>query len=176
MLVDYLFKSTRLGFRILNKNDAKFLLKNHNESSFKQWFPNECYTDVDEALEAINFFSDCAGNKILPYVLAIELLRTNELIGDVGVNEIEGQSDKVEIGFSICEKYQGFGYATETLTAMSEFIVENFFINSLYGRVINGNDISCKVLQKCGFKYKDIELEANDDPYGNGMLVYLRTF
>ena len=173
--MNYIFKSARLGFRAFNKNDAEAFYNNHNEEKFKQWFPgNEC-EDIEEALEEIDFFRGCVNDKVLPYVLAIELLETSELIGDTGANEVEGKNNEVEIGFSICEKHQGFGYATEAVIAMSKFIMQVFPVKKLYGRVLKGNDVSCKILQKSGYKYKAIEMEAEDDPYGNGMLVYVRT-
>lgn len=171
----YIFESTRLGFRAFNKNDAEAFLKNHNEEKFKQWFPGNACEDLEEAFEDIAFFSDCVDRKIMPYVLALESLETNELVGDLGVNEVAGKSGEIEIGFSICEKYQGLGYASEALIAMSNFIASLFSIDSLYGRVLHGNDASCKVLQKGGFTYQNTEMDAEDDPYGKGMLVYIRT-
>ncbi|MCM1540338.1 MAG: GNAT family N-acetyltransferase [Blautia sp.] len=124
------------------------------------------------ALRAINFYINCVNNKHLPYVLAVELKCTGELIGDTGVNEVEGNPEEVEIGYGICKMYCGKGYATELLMAMTKYIVEIFGINILYGRVMNGNNASVRVLEKNGYEFVREELEAEDDPYGNGMLIY----
>ena len=40
--------------------------------------------------DAIYFYVDCVNHGHLPYVLAAELKETGELIGDTGVNEVEG--------------------------------------------------------------------------------------
>ena len=42
----------------------------------------------------------------------------------------------------------------------------------LYGRVMRGNNASVRVLEKNGFIFVEEESGAEDDPYGNGMLIY----
>jgi ribosomal-protein-alanine N-acetyltransferase len=170
--MDYIFETEHLGIRKFKIEDAKCLYENHLEAEVKKWIPNESYADIEETQEAINFYVNCVDNKQLPYVLAVELKETGELIGDTGVNEVEGNLDEVEIGYGICRKHSGKGYATEVLRAMSEFIVETFRINVLYGRVMNGNNASIRVLEKNGYKFLKEEFGAEDDPYGNGMFIY----
>ena len=72
----------------------------------------------------------------------------------------------------ICKKYSGKGYATELLNAMTEFIVSTFGIKVLYSRVMRGNNASVRVLEKNGYLFDKEEFGAEDDPYGNGMLIY----
>ena len=115
---------------------------------------------------------DCVNGRHLPYVLAVELKETGELIGDTGVNEVEGSPDEAEIGYEICKKYSGNGYAAELLKAMTAFIKRTFGMNVLYGRVMRGNNASVRVLEKNGYEFVKEEFGAEDDPYGNGMLIY----
>lgn len=84
--------------------------------------------------------------------------------------------DEVEIGYGICKKYSGKGYATELIKAMTEFIIETFGVNVLYGRVMHGNDASVRVLEKNGYVFVAEEFGAEDDPYGNGMLIYKKQY
>lgn len=170
--MEYLFETEHLKIRSFEIQDAGSLYENHLEEEVKKWIPNESYADMEEALEAVRFYIDCVNGRRLPYVLAVELKETGELIGDTGVNAVEGSSDEVEIGYAICEKYSGKGYATELLRAMTEYITEAFEINNLYGRVMHGNSASVKVLEKNGYEFVREEFGAEDDPYGNGMLIY----
>lgn len=55
---------------------------------------------------------------------------------------------------------------------MTEFIRRTFGINILYGRVMRGNNASVRVLEKNGYEFVKEEFGAEDDPYGNGMLIY----
>ncbi len=170
--MDYIFETEHLKIRKFEIEDVQSLYENHLEDEVKKWIPNESYADIIEAKDAISFYMDCVNNKYLPYVLAVELKETGHLVGDIGVNEVEGNNDEVEIGYTICKKYSGKGYATELLKAMTEYTIETFKINILYGRVMNGNKSSVRVLEKNGYKFVDKELGAEDDPYGNGMLIY----
>lgn len=180
----YLFETKRLGFRMFQKSDANDLFQNHSEDELRKWIPNECYADMEETIEAIDFFCTCANNNVLPYVLAIELKETRKLIGDIGLNEVErstecksakkeiGVKKEIEVGFSIGERYQGNGYATEALKEMTAFANKHFKINILQGRVMRGNVSSCKVLEKCNYQFEIEEFDAKDDYYKKGILVY----
>ena len=158
--------------RKLEPEDAARLYENHAEAKVKKWFPNESYADIDEAKDAIRFFNDCVEKNHLPFVLAVQLKETGELIGDTGVSEVDGEPNSVEIGYQICEKHSGKGLATEVLNAMTAFSFARFNATISYGRVVHGNAASARVLEKAGYKFVNEEYGAEDDPYGNGMLVY----
>ena len=170
--MDYIFETEHLKVRKFRMEDSPCLYKNHLEEEVKKWIPNESYADMEETQGAINFYVDCVNGGHLPYVLAVELKETGELIGDTGVNEVEGKTNEVEIGYGICKKYSGKGYATELVNAMTEFVVSTFKIHVLYGRIMRGNDASVRVLEKNGYIFVDEEFGAEDDLYGNGMLIY----
>ena len=166
------FETEHLLVRELEPEDADRMYENHAEEKVKKWFPNESYADLEEAKGAIRFFSDCVEGDHLPFVLAIQLKETGELIGDTGVSEVDGQPEAVEIGYQICEKYSGRGLATEALKAMTGFSFAKFGATVSYGRVVHGNGASARVLEKAGYIFVNEEMGAEDDPYGNGMLVY----
>ena len=170
--MEYIFETEHLKIRKFVIDDARVLYQNHLEEEVKKWIPNESYADIEETKGAISFYVDCVNNRHLPYVLAVESKQTGELIGDTGVNEVEGNVNEVEIGYGICKKYSGKGYATELLKAMTEFVISTFGIDVLYGRVMRGNNASVRVLEKNGYVFVKEEFGAEDDPYGNGMLIY----
>ena len=130
------------------------------------------YADVDEARDAIRFYADCVKSGHLPCVLGAELKETGELIGDAGISEVEGKPDETEIGYCIGQKYRGRGYAAELTDAVSGFVFSRFGIRTIYGRVVHGNEASAKVLEKSGYRFVEEQSGAEDDPYGQGMLVY----
>ena len=168
----YIFETEHLRVRSFELEDAPALYRNHLEDEVKKWIPNESYADLEEAQGAIDFFADRVKKGMLPYVLAVELRETGELIGDTGVNEVESHVDEVEIAYVINKKYSGKGYATELLQAMTEYVTEVFKIKNLFGRVMHGNGASVRVLEKNGYVFSHEEFGAEDDPYDNGMLVY----
>lgn len=80
---------------------AECLYENHLEEEVKMWIPNESYVDMEETKGTIKFYVDCVNGKHLSYVLAVELKEIGELIGDTGINAVEGNPDEVEIGYGI---------------------------------------------------------------------------
>ena len=172
--METLFETKRLAVRKFRETDARPLYENHMDEEVRKWFPNECYADEAEALDAIRFYTDCVDNGHLPFVLAVELKETGELIGDTGISEVERQPEETEIGYCIGEKYRGKGYASELLEAISGFVFSRFGIRTIYGRVVHGNKASAKVLEKNGYRFVKEEFGAEDDPYGKGMLVYAK--
>jgi len=172
--MEIFFETERLTVRKFTGGDAQRLYENHLDANVRKWFPNECYADVNEAKEAAAFYADCVSGNRLPFVLAVQLKETGELIGDTGISEAEGKPGEVEIGYQICERCCGKGYATELLKAMTGFSFSRFNCRTIWGRVVHGNDASARVLEKGGYRFVREEFGAEDDPYGNGMLVYAR--
>lgn len=166
------FETERLIVRKFRPGDAERVYEIHSEEKVRKWIPNENYGDPGEAEEAVRFFAERAGHDRLPYVLAVESRLTGELIGDTGINEVEGKTDEVEIGYVICDRYSGEGIATELAGAMTEYCVSKFGISVLYGRVMHGNEASVRVLEKNGYVFVREEFGAEDDSCGNGMLIY----
>ena len=170
--MDRVFETARLIVRKFKIEDAQCLYAHHLEEDVKRWFPNECYADMEETVSAIGFYVDRVEHKKLPYVLAVELKETGELIGDTGISEVDGRANEVEIGYIIGKEFRAKGYATEVLSAMTAFAFSSFGVNTVYARVICGNDASVRVLEKSGYCFVEKELGAADDPYDRGMLVY----
>lgn len=176
MKTEKLLETERLIIRKFKEEDAQALYENHLDEAVKQWFPNECYADVEEALDAIRFYAACVDKGHLPFVLGAELKATGELIGDAGISEVQGKPQECEVGYCIGHQYRHQGYAAELLQGLSQYIASRFGIGVIYGRVVHGNEASQKVLERSAYQFVTEEFGADDDPYGKGMLVYKKVF
>lgn len=174
--MEIMFETERLAVRKFMDEDARQLYENHLDAEVRKWFPNECYKGLEEAQDAVRFYAGCVDDGHLPFVLGVELKETGELIGDTGISEVEGKPDETEIGYCIGRKYRGKGYASELLDAISGFVASRFGVRTIWGRVVHGNGASAKVLEKNGYQFVREEFGAEDDPCGNGMLVYRKNF
>lgn len=61
------------------------------------------------------------------------------------------EDGSAEIGYGISEEYQGFGYATEAVTAAVSWAFEQNKINCVTAETDKDNIASIRVLQKSGF-------------------------
>ena len=172
--MEAIFETERLAARRFVPEDAARLYAIHLDGEVAHWFPNERYADEAEAAEAVDFFAGCVDAGKLPWVLAVTLKATGELIGDAGVSGVENRPGEVEIGYVIAREHRGKGLGAELAEGMTAFAVRALGVRTLFGRVMRGNDASVRVLEKCGYRFVAEEAGAEDDPWGNGMLVYRR--
>ena len=78
------------------------------------------------------------------------LLKDSEkIIGRAGLISRAG-FEGVEVGFVIGTEYQGKGYATEVVKECME-IAHKLFLSPVYALVMDGNEKSKRVCERCGF-------------------------
>ena len=90
--------------------------------------------------------------------LAVFLKQTNEFLGINGFKNTPNQKE-VEVGFMFLPKYQGQGFATESLKAVLSYALLLGYESAL-ANVTEPNVASTRVLEKCGFKQSGSEAEA----------------
>ncbi len=96
------------------------------------------------------------------YRFALVLKETGALIGTVLIY-YEEEVECWEIGYNLGKRYWGKGYATEAMSRVIEFAVEEIHISEIVGRYAKENPASGNVMKKLGFQYeKDIPYECNN--------------
>ncbi len=169
MQENYLFTSERLGYRRLVPGDVVTVFSHHREASLAAGIPNEVYDTLEEARETVDFLIARFDAGELPYILAVCLLETGEMIGTAGVCAI---SKGVEIDYAVREAFQRQGFGAETVRAVTAFCGERFPCPCLYGMVARDNVASRKTLERAGYRYVGMEARPKGDPYEDGMHVY----
>jgi len=134
-------------------DDVVKVFQMSQEDGMRKWIPDQVYKDESHAKDVINFLCSQYSNKSAPqekpYVLGVELKKTHELIGHVGLSQTD---DGVEIGYAIEDKHQEKGYATEAVSAISDWAFANLNLPAILGIVASENKGSFKVLEKSKFK------------------------
>lgn len=80
----------------------------------------------------------------------IALKENNQVIGDLWVYLIENDR-MASVAVRISGAYQGKGFGTESLSAMTGFCFENTELQRLWTEVDVRNLASCRMLEKCGY-------------------------
>lgn len=96
---------------------------------------------------------------------AIILRESDELVGTISLNMIEGE--RANLGYWIGVPYWGNGYCTEAAKEIIKFGFENYGLSELFATHLKLNPASGKVMKKNGFKY--IKDEMNE---GRAVLYY----
>ena len=77
-------------------------------------------------------------------------LNNGTRVGDLCFKGLDSKG-VVEIGYGILEEYQGQGYATEAVKAVTEWALQKNNVTAIEAETDLDNIISQKVLAKCGF-------------------------
>lgn len=146
-------QATHLTLRPFELEDAAKVFAMSQEPGIRAWIPDQVYEDEPAALEVLRYlitqYQAVVTPAQSPYVLGVCLKGSWELIGHVGLSPLDGL---VEIGYAIEEKHQGNGYATQAVTAMTEWGTRDLGLHGILGIVGGGNIASRKVLEHAGFE------------------------
>jgi RimJ/RimL family protein N-acetyltransferase len=83
--------------------------------------------------------------------LAIQVKRTGEIVGIIGLINLDPFTPKGEIGYWISSSMTGRGYATDAVRTLLEFCRDEMKLHRIDACVADENIASRKVLEKCGF-------------------------
>lgn len=155
------FESERLLYRPFQMGDAETMVRYNNESSRRKWFYFQepdcltlefCIKEIEKNIalwtREINILED-------HFDFAVVLKETGEYIGNVGISGA-GRED-ADIGYGICESYQGKGFATEATRAIVEWgfdkLKELGANQKIVAEIEHENWASRKVVEKAGFTF-----------------------
>ncbi len=85
-------------------------------------------------------------------VFAIVTKRDMQLVGAVGLRDIDREHSQTEMGFWIGVESWGHGYATEAANAALDFGFQTLGLNRIYAHHMLRNPASGRVLEKIGMK------------------------
>lgn len=105
--------------------------------------------DFNNRDEAVSMFKKIKERSYSTEHYEFGIYKDNKLIG--WVNDVDKNSDEIEIGYVINPEYHNNGYATEVLKAIIEDIFLKGF-NEIIAGAFESNKPSIRVMEKCGMK------------------------
>ena len=98
-------------------------------------------------------------------ILAVELSKTEELLGTMGFNEISRENACACLDYWIGKPYWNCGYATEALRALAKYGFEDLLLHRVQGFSLSRNPASIRVMQKAGLR-KEGHLRKHVNTWG----------
>lgn len=146
-------ETDRLRLRRLGVDDIPMVFDFNADHEALRYVPRAPYVHLDEAVEKvagfIKGFRDRNG-----IWWAFVLKNSNEAIGYGGLFDIDAECSKAEIGYGLLKPFWRQGYASEIVSEMTRFAVEQANLHRVYGLVDPENTPSAKVLLKLGFQHE----------------------
>jgi len=145
-----------LKLRYYTLKDVIPVMEMSQEPLSRQWLASQITETVDKTAELIKYLVSEYDKVSVPlycdFVLGIEELETEVLVGHVGLSPFKGD---IEVGYGIGALYHGKGYATEAVSAVTKWALNDGGLSSIVGLVDIKNSGSKRVLEKSGFIYED---------------------
>ncbi len=89
--------------------------------------------------------------------------KSGKFIGTCGVTSFDEKENSIEIGYVLSPDFWGAGLATEAARTVMRFCFENFGVDRITGKFMEGNNASMRVMTKLGMTLEGI--------YRNSMFV-----
>lgn len=154
--------SNRLTISVLGKRDLDWYANEIKKDYFIEFNDNKKILNMSLAETKFKILSLIATYS-LPYSfiyefrLIIKNKDTKENIGGITLFPIDILDNSLEIAYWINPKYQGFGFATEAVNRIVQFIFTCFKeIDNIKLIIQKGNIKSIRLATRCGFTYKQI--------------------
>jgi RimJ/RimL family protein N-acetyltransferase len=79
---------------------------------------------------------------------------SNLLIGDIGIHflETDAENNQVEIGYTLNKHFRGKGYASESLTAIIDFLITDLHKKRITASIDPTNSDSIRLIERLGFR------------------------
>jgi ribosomal-protein-alanine N-acetyltransferase len=153
--------TARLLLRPFTLADVPRIFALSREDALRRWLPDQVYQDEEDAaavLRALIAHTAAPPDpRVRPYVLAIEHDRA--VVGHAGLSPARGS---VEVGYAIEARLHGQGLATEAVTAISTWALDELGLPEVLGIVDAENRSSRRVLEKAGFARSAEEVKQID--------------
>ena len=134
------------------------LYKNPNVFTF---IPGSAKKSKETVRNMIGHFERDFRKKKMIFLGVCRSDQPDELIGTAEIFQYDPKANKAVIGYRFCESCWGQGLATETVRALSGYLLNTAGLNRLEAYVMPQNTASQRVLEKNGFVREGLLRQAN---------------
>ncbi|MFJ3228369.1 GNAT family N-acetyltransferase [Streptomyces sp. NPDC086783] len=134
--------------------DAGAWLRGLSDPEFQRWnTPLKAVRDIDGARESLRMRAESAvdGTGVSFCVTDAE---SGEILGHIGVNEIDHVMGCARVGYWVLPEARGRKVASRALATAAGFAFTELGVHRLELGHALGHDASCRVAERCGFRYE----------------------
>ena len=148
-----LINSERLYLRPVSMDDKESMYAYRSDSETSKYLSliPESVEDIAKLIDKTSKEIEVAGTW---FQFVIIKKYPDLLIGDIGIHFLDNGTDnkQVEIGYTLSNKYRNKGYATEALTNVINFLINDLQKHRIIASIDPTNKDSIKLIEKLGFR------------------------
>jgi RimJ/RimL family protein N-acetyltransferase len=155
-LPDPVARSRRLELRRLDPALSPQLLALLNDPEIARWTLRIPYPYA--AVDAREFFRRGRKSARTGRSLSLHVVRRSDraLVGGIGLNDIDPEHHRAEVGYWIGRPYRGQGYAREGLRSICRLAFGRLGLDRIEAGIFPGNVASARVLRAGGFRREGV--------------------
>jgi RimJ/RimL family protein N-acetyltransferase len=153
----YFLSTQRLGFRVWSEADFDLALGLWGDLEVTNLIDARGKLSEAQVRERLSQEMSTARSHGVQY-WPVFLLENDEHVGCCGLRPYDEARNIMEIGFHICSRHWGRGYATEAAWAMLAYAFESLEVAGLFAGHNPKNKVSRHILERLGFRYTHDEL------------------
>lgn len=147
-----ILETQRLNLRKLTVDDAEFIFRLLNETSFIQNIGDKGVRTLDDARDYILDGPMASYEKFGFGLFLVEEKTSGVAIGICGLLKRDALND-VDLGYALLPEFCSKGYAVESAWGVMRFAVKTLGLKRVAAIVATGNERSIRVLEKIGFEF-----------------------
>ena len=134
--------------------------------ALQRWMPWATPVPMPEHSESWcrNAAADFLARRQLPMLFFLR--DSGALVGSSGMPRIDWEVPRFEIGYWVRRRYEGRGYATEAVGALTRFTFETLRAQRVEIRVDDRNERSWRVAERLGYRLEGVLRNEARDAYG----------
>jgi RimJ/RimL family protein N-acetyltransferase len=147
------FYTNRLHIRPVNIKDDKSIFKYRSDPETHRYL-----SLIPKTVEDVSDFINRTSSEInVPgtwFQFVIIELDSDILIGDIGIHFLETDSENMqaEIGYTLDKNYRGKGYATEALTEIIDYLINDLNKHRIIASIDPTNTDSIRLIERLRFR------------------------
>lgn len=144
--------TNRLSIEPLSSRDLDIFVRYRQDpeiARYQSWETNYSREDALQLIQAQAAETFPEKGQWLQY--AIHLLKTQELVGDIGLHRLAEEEFVFELGFTVAREHQGQGIAKEAISRLMSELFEGHSARKIIATTDERNTASIKVLTGLGF-------------------------
>lgn len=134
--------------------DVEAWLHGHTDPEFRRWnTPLRLFRDIDGARESLRARAESvAKGTTAAYCVTDE--DSGTALGSIGLHEMDPVVRCARVGYWVLPEARGRGVATRALAVAARWAFTDLELHRLELGHALGHEVSCKVAERCGFRYE----------------------
>jgi len=151
--MEFKIEGKQINLRKLKKSDASSIYQNAKDFEIARYTTLPYPYRLKNAEDFIKMTHQKMRKK-KSFELGIEFKENKEIIGMIGLMNIDYDNKNAEIGYWLGKKYWGRGIMKKAIKLILNFGFKKLKLVRIYAKVMHPNIASAKLIEKSGFKYE----------------------